>query len=115
MFSQATTISKIESEVKSMLATIKGKSFELPVYLDFETDAQKYLSKSAMTAIAVRGCEMIEAAGYKGLHYVYGSVLNGTDGEATVDYVHTTDLGQTRYACVLYPLLKELCRQHGGA
>ena len=53
--------------------------------------------------------ERLLAAGYKNLHYVDGALLNGPDGEATVDYVHTTDLGQMRYAQILYPVLKEFC------
>ena len=53
----------------------------------------------------------LKAAGQKNLYYVSGSRLIGTDGEATVDYVHQTDLGQLRYAEVLYPLLKKLVRK----
>jgi UDP-glucose 4-epimerase len=54
--------------------------------------------------------ERLVKAVCKNLHFVPGADLNGSDGEATVDYVHTTDLGQTRYARALYPLLKEFCR-----
>ena len=52
----------------------------------------------------------LKAAGYKKLYYVSGEKLIGTDGEATVDYVHQTDLGAMRYAETLYPLLKKLCK-----
>lgn len=54
--------------------------------------------------------ERLQAAGFKNLYYVSGDTLNGSDGEATVDYVHTTDLGQTRYAERMFPLLKQLVR-----
>lgn len=53
----------------------------------------------------------LKAAGEKNLYYVSGAKLIGTDGEATVDYVHQTDLGQLRYAESLYPLLKKLVRK----
>ena len=52
----------------------------------------------------------LTAAGYKKLYFVSGEKLIGTDGEATVDYVHQTDLGAMRYAKALYPILKRLCK-----
>lgn len=52
----------------------------------------------------------LKAAGYKKLYFVSGEKLIGTDGEATVDYVHQTDLGAMRYAKALYPILKKLCK-----
>ncbi len=52
----------------------------------------------------------LKAAGYKKLYFVSGEKLIGTDGEATVDYVHQTDLGAMRYAEALYPILKRLCK-----
>ena len=52
----------------------------------------------------------LKAAGCKKLYYVSGERLIGTDGEATVDYVHQTDLGAMRYAEALYPLLKKVCK-----
>ena len=52
----------------------------------------------------------LKAAGYKKLYFVSGEKLIGTDGEATVDYVHQTDLGAMRYAEALYPILKKLCK-----
>ena len=52
----------------------------------------------------------LKAAGFGKLYLVSGEKLIGTDGEATVDYVHQTDLGAMRYAEVLYPLLKKLCK-----
>ena len=50
------------------------------------------------------------AAGDKKVYFVPGDKLIGTDGEATVDYTHQTDLGALRYSKVLYPLLKRLCK-----
>ncbi|MCE9531640.1 MAG: SGNH/GDSL hydrolase family protein [Planctomycetes bacterium] len=51
------------------------------------------------------------AAGVKGLHYLKGDLLIGTDGEGTVDGSHPTDLGFLRQADVmieaLTPLLKK--------
>ena len=49
--------------------------------------------------------------GQKRLYYVPGDRLIGTDGEATVDGVHFTDLGMLRYADVLAPVLRKALRK----
>lgn len=54
--------------------------------------------------------ETLTASGVKGLHYLPGDKLIGTDGEGTVDGSHPTDLGFLRqadaFADVLGPLLQ---------
>jgi lysophospholipase L1-like esterase len=52
--------------------------------------------------------ERLEAAGVKGLVYVAGEGLLGSDGEATVDASHPTDLGMLRMADALDPVLRPL-------
>ena len=42
--------------------------------------------------------EQLVAAGDKAVYFLPGEGLIGDDGEAIVDYVHQTDLGQLRYA-----------------
>ncbi len=51
--------------------------------------------------------ERLIAAGVPGLTYVPGDALLGTDGEATVDGTHPTDLGFMRMAEALAPVLRE--------
>ena len=54
--------------------------------------------------------ERLVSAGEKGLYYVPGEGLIGTDGEATVDGSHFTDLGMMRYASTLSNFIVEnLC------
>lgn len=52
----------------------------------------------------------LQNSGVKSLHYVPGDALFGTDGEATVDGSHPTDLGYARqaeaFAKILGPLLR---------
>ena len=55
--------------------------------------------------------ENLLAAGVKGLYYVEGDQLLGSDGEATVDGSHPTDLGMCRQASVLEPILRELLKK----
>ncbi len=55
-----------------------------------------------------RAYQTLQMQGVKNLHYVYGDVLLGSDGEATVDGVHATDLGFLRQADALEPLLSQI-------
>ena len=52
--------------------------------------------------------ERLCAAGIQGLHYVPAGSLLGTDGEATVDGSHPTDLGMMRMAAALAPHLRRI-------
>lgn len=51
--------------------------------------------------------ERLTEKGVPGLHYVSGETLLGSDGEATVDGTHPTDLGFQRMADALEPVLKK--------
>jgi hypothetical protein len=68
-----------------------------------------YKNVEARNAAQYELYEKFVAAGHSNLYFVPGTDLNGPDGEATVDYVHTTDLGQLRYAQKLFPLLNAIC------
>lgn len=46
--------------------------------------------------------------GVRGLTYVQSESLLGTDGEATVDGLHLTDLGFTRFSEVMEPVLRKV-------
>jgi lysophospholipase L1-like esterase len=50
------------------------------------------------------------AAGVQNLFYVYSDNLIGADGEGTIDGIHPTDLGFTRMADKLAPVLKKILR-----
>lgn len=75
--------------------SVSGKSYQ---DVEDRNAAQKELYKQ------------LAAAGDKKVYFVSGEKLIGTDGEATVDYTHQTDLGALRYSQVIYPLLKKLCK-----
>lgn len=55
-------------------------------------------------------CQRLIAQGVGNLHYVPATLLLGTDGEATVDGVHPTDLGFLRMADALEPALRKALR-----
>ena len=54
--------------------------------------------------------DRLVANGVKGLHYAPGETLLGTDGDATVDGTHCTDLGFQRYADGLEPVLRRILK-----
>lgn len=81
---------------------------EMAHYSHDFVSSESYADVEARNAAQHTIYERVKAAGNKNLYYVSGTGLNGSDGEATVDYVHTTDLGQSRYAERLYPILKAI-------
>ena len=52
--------------------------------------------------------EKLAMEGIKNLHYIKDDALLGTDGEATVDGTHFTDLGYIRFSNKLIGPLKKL-------
>lgn len=64
-YSLATTIAQAKEEAEYLYSNVlKGKKFELPIYIDIEDNTQYALSKQALTDIAVAWCEYLEAKGY---------------------------------------------------
>jgi hypothetical protein len=51
--------------------------------------------------------EQLKKEGYKNIYYVESSLLTGNDHEATIDGVHLTDLGFSRMAAALQPVIKK--------
>ena len=49
--------------------------------------------------------------GDRNIHYVSAEKLYGSDGEATVDGTHATDVGFLRMADVITPVLKPILRR----
>ena len=55
--------------------------------------------------------DRLTAANVEHLHYLPGDKLYGSDGEATVDGVHATDLGFLRLADAYQPVLTAILRK----
>jgi len=66
---------------------------------------ERYLTSNAALR---RAYEELVGEGVGGLYYVPGEALLGSDGEATVDGTHPTDLGFMRMADALEPVLRRL-------
>lgn len=64
-YSMATTVAEATAEAKFLCEKVlKGKKFELPIYIDVEDKVQLTLSKTALTKIVETWCEYLEDRGY---------------------------------------------------
>lgn len=64
-YSMATTKAAAKAEAEFLYANVlKGKKFELPIYIDVEDKVQLALSKEALTEIVKTWCEYLEQKGY---------------------------------------------------
>ena len=72
-FSYAKNITEIQKEADIFLSYLKGKQFEMPVYLDIEDKSQTSLSKDVLTDMVITFCDKIEKAGYYTGVYTYYS------------------------------------------
>lgn len=63
-YSYASTVDEMKKEVDYFLECIKGKTFDLPCFIDIEDAAQRKASRRELTEMVKVWCEGIEAAGY---------------------------------------------------
>lgn len=64
-YSMATTVEQAREEAKFLYNNVlKGRQFELPIYIDVEDKVQLALSKQALTDIVKAWCEYLEAKKY---------------------------------------------------
>ena len=63
-FSYAMSADEAKREAQVFLQTIKGKSFEYPVYMDLENEKQFALGKAACSAIVDAFLSVLEQSGY---------------------------------------------------
>lgn len=82
-----------------MVEMVYGDAFLKPHRMARSTD-----SNQAQHAVF----QKLVREGVEHLHYLPAERLLGTDGEATIDGTHYTDLGYMRFSKKLYPLLKSL-------
>ena len=72
-FSKALNVEAAKKEAQYFYTNcLKGKQFELPVYLDVENKTQLAIGKTALTAVVKTWCETIKSYGY--LPGVYSSL-----------------------------------------
>ena len=63
-YSYARTVAEAKKEAKVCLSIIKGKTLDLPVYIDMEEDSLTYLGKVNLTKMAKEFCNTVKKAGF---------------------------------------------------
>lgn len=81
-YSYATTAAGAEQEARVFLECIKGKKFDLPVYLDIEDKTQVPLGKKVCTDIVNTFLGVLEAAGYFAGVYSFDSFFGSNLDES---------------------------------
>ncbi|MBR5660820.1 MAG: SGNH/GDSL hydrolase family protein [Bacteroidales bacterium] len=84
---------------------------ENPAYPHTVFDKRSAADVAARNASMRAVYEKLKKAGEKRIYYIKGDKMIGTDGEATVDGVHFTDLGMVRYTEYVLPTLKKALRK----
>ena len=71
-YSVATTVEQAQSDASHCLSLLAGKSFDMPIYIDLEDEAQANVGPRTLTDIALTFVHAFEGAGYHGGVYTFG-------------------------------------------
>lgn len=74
-YSYATTVDRAKREAQGFLQTIKGKKFDMPIYMDLEERSQFNTGKANCSAMVKAFCDTLEAANYWAGLYISRSPL----------------------------------------
>ena len=88
-YSYAVSAAEAETEAEVFLDAVKGKKFELPVYLDIEERKQVSLGKEVCSEMAEVFCGVLEEAGYFAGIYSFDSFFGS----------NLTEKVQARFSC----------------
>jgi len=106
---------EVTERVEPFVLTLRAGRPETPIvlvesmpYQDAAYRRERHKRYTAANAALREALDRLRADGIEHLHYVQGDGLLGTDGEATVDGTHFTDLGFMRMADALEGVLRPL-------
>lgn len=106
-YSYALTVAGAIKEAEFVLELIKGKSFEYPIFFDFEDITQVNLSQVLSGQIITAFCNTLEAAGYWAGVYSYDTKFASSIPEsittAFTTWVAKVDSGEPKY-CKRYDI-----------
>ena len=101
--------------IEPFVLTLRAARNDTPIvlvesmpYQDAAYRRERHKRYTAANAALREALDRLRADGIEHLHYVQGDGLLGTDGEATVDGTHFTDLGFMRMADALEGVLRPL-------
>ena len=84
---------------------------ENPNYPHLVFDKVRAADVNARNASMKAVYDKLKKAGEKKIYYIKGDTMLGTDGEATVDGTHFTDLGMVRYTEYVLPTLRKALKK----
>lgn len=112
------TEEKVRERMEPFVKTLRAAHAKTPIilvehveYSDgpyVETRRERYVKDNAALKIAF---ENLKRDGVRNIYYLSAKDLLGSDGEATVDGTHPTDLGFYRMAEKVTPVLKKVLRR----
>lgn len=109
------TVAQINERMEEFYSIIRAKHPDTPILFcehplythgAFDTKIAALIQEKNETLQKI--FHSLEARGEKNIYLLPSENFIGTDGEATIDGKHFTDLGFIRYAHVLHPILKDL-------
>ncbi len=89
-YSMATTVAQAKKEAETLYNNVlKGRQFELPIYIDVEDKVQLALGKSALTDIVKAWCDYLESKGYfVGIYASLNTFKTEVNDSALAKYAH---------------------------
>lgn len=108
---------EVEANTPNLVKTLRQKHPNTPIilvenilYPDIFLDQKKYKVIEAKNKSFLKVYNDLRKSGVKNLHYISAQNLIGTDGEATIDGTHPTDVGFERMANAFEPVLRKLLK-----
>lgn len=107
------SIKQIDERMEHFYRIIRDKHPKVPIlFIEDPNFTHIHYSKAIAKEVKdknealKRNYELLKKAGEKNIYYLKGDKILGNDGEGTVDAIHFTDIGFTRYTELLLPIIK---------
>lgn len=98
-----------KAHAKTPIVLVEDRTYSNAAFVSAKSDRHDKSRRALKDAF-----ESLARDGVRNILYVEGDRLLGSDGEATVDNSHPTDLGMMRYADALEPVLREILGKRDG-
>lgn len=109
---------EVEAKTPDLVKTLRQKHPNTPIilvenilYPDIFIDQKKRQIVEGKNKSFLKVYNDLQKSGVKNLYYIPAQNLIGTDGEATIDGTHPTDVGFERMANAFEPILRKVLRK----
>jgi lysophospholipase L1-like esterase len=106
---------EIARRIANLAHTLRHAHPDTPILFVAQSSIHPERLPTRLSGIQEKTVKQLTAEGVSGLFLASGKNLLGTDGEATVDGGHPTDLGMMRMADALYPALRDILNKNAAA